>query len=126
VRERSRKSRGWGDDTKHTILAAPLGAIVHGGAVPILWVIGIILIVVGVVAVLRRSLVMGVVLIVIGILLGGLNVVWRRPHGVCRAATVEGPRPEGNLKVAQVSDPTGNVIGLWQAPVRLSRRTRKE
>jgi len=33
------------------------------------------LIVVGVVAVFRRSLIMGVVLIVIGILLGGLNVL---------------------------------------------------
>ena len=59
----------------HTLLAAPLGAIVHGGAVPLLWVIGIILIVVGVVAVFRRSLIMGVVLIVVGILLGGLNVL---------------------------------------------------
>jgi hypothetical protein len=55
--------------------AAPLGAIVHGGAVPLLWVIGIILIVVGVVAVFRRSLITGIVLIVIGILLGGLNVL---------------------------------------------------
>jgi len=59
----------------HTILAAPLAAIVHGGATPVVWIIGIILIVVGVVAVFRRSLVMGVVLIVIGILLGGLNVL---------------------------------------------------
>jgi hypothetical protein len=45
-----------------------------GGAVPIVWIIGIILIVVGVVALFRRSLLMGVVLIVIGVLLGGLNV----------------------------------------------------
>jgi hypothetical protein len=59
----------------HTMLAAPLGAIVHGGVTPVVWIIGIILIVVGVVAVFRRSLVMGVVLIVIGILLGGLNVL---------------------------------------------------
>jgi hypothetical protein len=60
----------------NTPLAAPvLGAIVHGGAVPLLWVIGIILIVVGVVALLRRSLLMGVVLIVIGVLLGGLNIL---------------------------------------------------
>ena len=39
-----------------------------------MWVIGIILIVVGVVALFRRSLILGVVLIVIGIFLGGLNV----------------------------------------------------
>jgi len=42
--------------------------------VPIVWIIGIILIVVGVVALFRRSMLMGVVLIVIGVLLGGLNV----------------------------------------------------
>ena len=41
---------------------------------PIVWIIGIILIVVGVVALFRRSMLMGVVLIVIGVLLGGLNV----------------------------------------------------
>ena len=40
-----------------------------------MWVVGIILIVVGVVAVFRRSLLLGVVLIVIGVLLGGLNVL---------------------------------------------------
>jgi uncharacterized protein len=28
---------------------------------------------------------------------------------------IEGPRPEGDVKVARVSDPAGNVIGLWQA-----------
>ena len=59
----------------HTMLVAPLlAAVVHGGAVPLLWVIGIILIVAGVVALVRRSLILGVVLIVIGIFLGGLNV----------------------------------------------------
>jgi len=59
----------------HTMLVAPLlAAVVHGGAVPLLWVIGIILIVAGVVALVRRSLLLGVVLIVIGIFLGGLNV----------------------------------------------------
>ena len=59
----------------HNLLAAPLGAIVHGGATPLLWIIGIILIVAGVVALVRRSLLAGVVLIVIGVLLGGLNVL---------------------------------------------------
>ena len=59
----------------HNMLVAPLlAAVVHGGAVPLLWVIGIILIVAGVVALFRRSLILGVVLIVIWIFLGGLNV----------------------------------------------------
>jgi hypothetical protein len=58
------------------MLGSPLlAAVVHGGAVPLLWVVGIILIVVGVVAVFRRSLLLGAVLIVIGIVLGGLNVL---------------------------------------------------
>jgi drug/metabolite transporter (DMT)-like permease len=59
----------------HTMLVAPLLAkVVHGGAVPLIWVIGIVLIVCGVVALVRGRLLMGVVLIVIGIFLGGLNV----------------------------------------------------
>ena len=59
----------------HSMLTAPLlASIIHGTATPILWVIGIILIVVGAVAIFRRSLLMGVVLVVIGIVLGGLNV----------------------------------------------------
>jgi len=59
----------------HSMLTAPLlASIIHGTATPILWVIGIILIVVGAVAIFRRSLLLGVVLVVIGIVLGGLNV----------------------------------------------------
>ena len=57
-----------------TLVASLLASVFSGGAVPIVWVIGIILIVVGVVAVFRRSLLLGVVLIIIGVLLGGLNV----------------------------------------------------
>jgi drug/metabolite transporter (DMT)-like permease len=57
------------------MLTTPLlASVIHGTAVPILWVIGIILIVVGAVAIFRRSLLLGVVLVVIGIVLGGLNV----------------------------------------------------
>ena len=59
----------------HNTLAPLLAAIVHGGATPVVWIVGIILIVVGVVALVRRSLLMGVVLIVVGVLLGGLNVL---------------------------------------------------
>ena len=59
----------------HTMLMAPLlASVVHGAAVPILWIVGIIMIVAGAVAIFRSSLLMGVVLIVIGVLLGGLNV----------------------------------------------------
>ena len=59
----------------HTMVTAPLlASLIHGTATPILWVIGIILIVVGAVAIFRRSLLLGVVLVVIGIVLGGLNV----------------------------------------------------
>ena len=58
----------------NTLVASLLASVFSGGAVPIVWVVGIILIVVGVVAVFRRSLLLGVVLIIIGVLLGGLNV----------------------------------------------------
>jgi hypothetical protein len=59
----------------HAMLTTPLlASLIHGTATPILWVIGIILIVVGAVAIFRRSLLLGVVLVVIGIVLGGLNV----------------------------------------------------
>jgi len=60
----------------HTMLVASLlASVLSGGAVSLVWVIGIILIVAGVVALFRRSLLLGVVLIVIGIFLGGLNVL---------------------------------------------------
>jgi hypothetical protein len=57
------------------LVASLLASVLSGGAVPLVWVIGIILIVAGVVALFRRSLLLGVVLIVIGIFLGGLNVL---------------------------------------------------
>ena len=57
-----------------TLVASLLASVFSGGAVPIVWVIGIVLIVAGVVALFRSSLLLGVVLIVIGIVLGGLNV----------------------------------------------------
>jgi hypothetical protein len=57
----------------HTVLMGPLlASVLRGTAVPVLWVVGIVLIVAGVVALLRRSLILGVVAIVI--FLGGLNV----------------------------------------------------
>ena len=59
----------------HTALAASLlASVFNGGAVTIVWIIGIILIIGGVVSLFRGSVLLGIVLIVIGVLLGGLNV----------------------------------------------------
>jgi hypothetical protein len=58
-----------------TIVGSLVASVFNGGAVSVVWVIGIILIVAGVVALFRSSLLWGVVLIVIGVLLGGLNVL---------------------------------------------------
>ena len=59
----------------HTALAASLlASVFSGGTVTIVWIIGIILIIGGVVSLFRGSLLLGIVLIVIGVLLGGLNV----------------------------------------------------
>lgn len=52
----------------------PLAAVAHGAAVPLLWIIGLLLIVGGVIYLFRGGVVVGVVLIILGILLGGLNV----------------------------------------------------
>ena len=51
-----------------------LAGITHGGVVPILWVIGVVLLIAGVVTLVRGALALGVVLIILGILLGGLNI----------------------------------------------------
>jgi hypothetical protein len=51
-----------------------LASVFNGGAVTIVWIIGIILIIAGVVTLFRGSVLLGIVLIVIGVLLGGLNV----------------------------------------------------
>lgn len=58
----------------NALVASLLAAVFSGGAVTIVWIIGIVLIVAGVVALFRSSLILGIVLIVIGVLLGGLNV----------------------------------------------------
>ena len=58
----------------NTLVASLLGSVFNGGAVPIVWIIGIVLIVFGVLSLFRGSLLWGLVLIVIGVLLGGLNV----------------------------------------------------
>jgi hypothetical protein len=51
-----------------------LASLVHGGATPLVVIIGLILIVVGVVMLFRHSVLMGVLAIIVGVLLGGLSV----------------------------------------------------
>ena len=51
-----------------------LAAVTHGVAIPLLWIIGVILIIFGIVSLFRGSVLTGVLLIILGILLGGLNV----------------------------------------------------
>jgi hypothetical protein len=57
-----------------TLVASILASVFNGGAVTVVWIIGIISIIAGMVSLFRGSLLMGIVLIVIGVLLGGLNV----------------------------------------------------
>ena len=59
----------------NALVASLLASVLSGGAVPVVWVIGIILIIAGVVSLFRRSLLLGIVLIVVGIFLGGLNIL---------------------------------------------------
>lgn len=47
----------------------------HGAAVPIIWIIGLVLIVAGVISMVRRGLVLGIVLVILGIILGGLQLL---------------------------------------------------
>lgn len=42
--------------------------------VPTVWVVGIVLIIVGVLYLLRERMLLGAVLLIVGILLGGLNI----------------------------------------------------
>jgi hypothetical protein len=53
------------------VLASVLLASV---TVPVLWVVGVVLIVAGIVYIFRHRMFLGVVLLIIGILLGGLNI----------------------------------------------------
>jgi hypothetical protein len=58
-----------------TLASVLLAAITHGAfVVPLLWVIGVILLLAGVVSLFRGGLLAGLLLIIVGVLLGGLNV----------------------------------------------------
>jgi hypothetical protein len=52
----------------------PLARVVHGGATPLVVIIGLIAIIIGAVMVFQRRILLGAVLIIVGILLGGLSV----------------------------------------------------
>lgn len=47
----------------------------HLAAIPAVWAIGIVLIIIGVVYIVRARMLLGGVLVVLGILLGGLNLL---------------------------------------------------
>ncbi len=55
-------------------MAPMLAAVWHGAAIPLLWIIGVVLLIAGVVTLVRGALVVGILLMIIGVLLGGLNV----------------------------------------------------
>ncbi|HSQ38488.1 MAG TPA: hypothetical protein VLS92_11440 [Acidimicrobiia bacterium] len=55
-------------------MLASVFPLLASATVPVLWVVGIVLIIVGVVYMFRRRMLLGVVLLIIGILLGGLNI----------------------------------------------------
>jgi len=57
------------------VFAQMLAVVVRGAVVPIVWIIGIALIIGGVVSLFRGRLAAGLLLVIIGILLGGLNIV---------------------------------------------------
>ena len=55
-------------------MLASLLPLLASVTVPVLWAIGVVLIVAGVIYMFRRRMLLGVVLLIIGILLGGLNI----------------------------------------------------
>jgi hypothetical protein len=52
----------------------PLAALFHH-AIPIVWIIGLVLIVGGVISMIRGGVIVGIILVIIGIVLGGLMVL---------------------------------------------------
>jgi len=55
-------------------MLASLFPLLASATVPVLWVVGVIFIILGIVYLFRRNILWGVVLLIIGILLGGLNI----------------------------------------------------
>jgi predicted phage tail protein len=53
-----------------------MAALFHGGAaVPLIWIIGLVLIVGGVISMVRGGIAAGIILVILGIILGGLQVI---------------------------------------------------
>jgi len=52
-----------------------LAVVTRGAVVPLVWIIGIALIIGGIVSLFRGRVAAGLLLVIIGILLGGLNIV---------------------------------------------------
>jgi hypothetical protein len=54
---------------------AMLLAKIRGLHAPLLWIIGIVLIVAGVIGLVRGTMIFGILLIVVGVVIGGLNIL---------------------------------------------------
>ncbi|MGO9198206.1 MAG: hypothetical protein ACLQK4_13895 [Acidimicrobiales bacterium] len=54
---------------------AMITANAHGLHAPLLWIIGLVFIVAGVIGLVRGSLIFGILLVVVGIVIGGLNIL---------------------------------------------------
>ena len=55
-------------------MLASLFTLLASVTVPVLWAVGVVLIIAGVIYMFRRKMLLGIVLLIIGILLGGLNI----------------------------------------------------
>lgn len=55
-------------------MLASMLPLLASATVPVLWVIGVVLIVAGITYMFRHRMLLGVILVIIGILLGGLNI----------------------------------------------------
>lgn len=55
-----------------TLAVSLLAAVLHA---PILWIIGLVLIVAGVIGLFRGSILFGILMIFVGLILGGLNIL---------------------------------------------------
>lgn len=55
-----------------TLTLSLLAAVLHA---PVMWIIGLVLIVAGVIGLFRGSILFGILLIIVGLILGGLNIL---------------------------------------------------
>ncbi|MGH9171651.1 MAG: hypothetical protein ACRD0Z_12375 [Acidimicrobiales bacterium] len=58
------------------LAVTPVAALFHGGAtVPLIWIIGLVLIVGGLISMVRGGIAAGIILVILGIILGGLQLL---------------------------------------------------